>query len=140
MEESARLGMAWGLDNTAGHNTEKDCGAVGIEGTVHSGYEGAYAGGTGAIELELLWSIPFLTLLICCKQSQPVSVHFTAQDAGTLPSLYVVVLKPGKILGNEHCIALLTTLSPNHESCSLPTCSGRRPIAEKSLDECTLLD
>ena len=66
--------MARGLDDAAGHNTEKDCGAAGVEGTVHSGYEGAYAGGTGAIELELLWSIPFLTLLIRCKQSQPVVV------------------------------------------------------------------
>ena len=88
--------MVWGLDDAVGHDTEKDCGAAGIEGTVYSGYEEAYAEGMGAIELELLWSIPFPTLLIHCKQSQPVSVHFTAQDAETLPSLYVVVLKPGQ--------------------------------------------
>jgi len=77
-------GWVWsrGLDDAAGHDTEKDCGAAGVERTIQSSYEGAYAGGTGAIELS------FLTLLIRCKQSQPVSVRFTAQEL----SLYVVVL------------------------------------------------
>ena len=42
---------------------------------------------------------------IRCKQSQPVSVRFTAQEL----SLYVV----RKMLGNEHRIALLTS----HTAC-----------------------
>ena len=105
-------GWVWarGLDDAAGHDTEKDCRAAGVERTIQSSYEGAYAGGTGAIELS------FLTLLIRCKQSQPVSVRFTAQEL----SLYVVVLKPRKITywamsRSSHRIALLTTLSPSHD-------------------------
>jgi hypothetical protein len=76
-EAIAWVGVARGPDDAAGHYIEEDRGTAGVERTVYSGYEGAYAGDTRALAHNPFHFFPIVGPCILRRIVSPLIYYAT---------------------------------------------------------------